>query len=641
MPASTPKVPRKRQDLLESGLACLVCRQRKTKCDGVRPTCGRCLRLGKPCQYAGTPRARVKKLEETIQSLESEIAALRTNSSPPIHDAGPTETYSSSRIPRLAILPQLEIVQELYTTKAFHVPETIPIFPISTLFSDTSFASAEEQPSSHPGEAYPKVITRVTVERALANWDVRTEIPPQLKDYLLRIFLAHRFQFHSGPLVARLFEGTRSSTDDRALHPSLMNSMYLLACHVGGGSMSSYESFFVARTRADLDASLAFVDRLVDFLLASALLGVYFTRTRRYPEAYTTLSGAIRFAIACGLQPLTAAQHQGSAGLLPLPRNDLEMIEQRHIWSALNVADRILTRESGFPSSLPEDALAEIYRSACGISFQDPTDVLGVSNSDWTHRLASPNAFLNPGIFDVSREFDHVCLRARIELLYESIRLFRARNRGDAEINFVGCSSVPFWQTFNFLETSLFECQKLMSSLDSTFELGDGDCGEPWFDCPIPQTQNLDGATIFTHRPIPALFSAKVMMFAAVISLQNSLLESPYVADISGEGIVTEARRNAVQAAKGMAALLKSVMSPSATMALRRQAGAVYSPMSTVYRDLSLLVGVPKRPWHFIIFTLSFPAPCLGRLCRDGSRDPKVPHFTHQRSRARQANRGR
>ncbi|KAF8316972.1 uncharacterized protein EI90DRAFT_3158768, partial [Cantharellus anzutake] len=104
------------------------------------------------------------------------------------------------------------MVQELYNTKAFHVPEIIPIFPISGLFSNVTFASAEELPFSHPGEAYPKVIARVAVERALANWDIRTEMPHQLKDYLLRIFLAHRFQFHSGPLVARLLEGTRPST---------------------------------------------------------------------------------------------------------------------------------------------------------------------------------------------------------------------------------------------------------------------------------------------------------------------------------------------------------------------------------------------------------------------------------------------
>ncbi|KAF8338874.1 uncharacterized protein EI90DRAFT_2424141 [Cantharellus anzutake] len=64
-----------------------------------KPTCGRCLRLGRPCEYAGTPKSRVKRLEEKIQNLESEIAALRSNPTPPIHDTGGTEIYANSRIP--------------------------------------------------------------------------------------------------------------------------------------------------------------------------------------------------------------------------------------------------------------------------------------------------------------------------------------------------------------------------------------------------------------------------------------------------------------------------------------------------------------------------------------------------------------
>ncbi|KAF8328901.1 uncharacterized protein EI90DRAFT_1488879 [Cantharellus anzutake] len=595
MSASTSKIPKKRRDLLESGLACLVCRYRKIKCDGIRPTCGRCLRHRKLCGYAEeTPRARVKRLEETIQSLESEIAALRSNSSLPIHSAGGTESHLSSRISWLATLPLLERMQQLHTPKGLHVPETIPIFPVSTLSSNIPFASAEEQSFSHPGEAYPRVITRVAVESALVNWDIQTEMPCRLQDYLLRIFLAHRFQFHSGPLVARLLEGVPSSpTYGRTLHPSLVNSVCLLACHISGGSMSSHEPFFVARTHSELEASLAFADRLMDLLLASTLLGVYFTRTRRYPEAYTTLSGAIRFTIACGLQPLTVAQRQsGSAALLP-PRNDLEMIEQRHAWFALNVADRILTRESGLPSSLPEGAFAEIHSSACDINFQAfPVNTLQASDSDWFHHWASPSVLLNPGVFDVSRGIDHVCLRARMELLFEGIRLFRAHNREDAETNPVRRSSIPFWQTFNFLEASLFEYQKTVLSLNRNFGLVNGEYSELGFGCSIPQSGDPNGGAVFAGRPNPALFSAKVMMYSAMISLQNVLLESSYVSDISGEGMIPEARRKAVQAANGMAVLLKLVIFPSASVTDQSRTEAVYSPMSTIYRDVSLLVGI-------------------------------------------------
>jgi hypothetical protein len=82
------------------------------------------------------------------------------------------------------------------------------------------------------------------------------------------------------------------------------------------------------------------------------------------------------------------------------------------------------------------------------------------------------------------------------------------------------------------------------------------------------------------------------MMYAAMISLQNALLESPQVVDMFGEGITTEACQKAVQAANGMATLLKLVISPSASVTGQSQAEAVFSPMSTVYRDVSLSVGI-------------------------------------------------
>lgn len=40
--ASVPKPKR---------LACMICRKRKLKCDGVRPSCSTCSRLGHSCAY--------------------------------------------------------------------------------------------------------------------------------------------------------------------------------------------------------------------------------------------------------------------------------------------------------------------------------------------------------------------------------------------------------------------------------------------------------------------------------------------------------------------------------------------------------------------------------------------------------------
>ena len=53
-------------------IACVICRKRKLKCDGVRPKCATCARLGHDCQYdevrrkSGPKRGYVKDLEARL-----------------------------------------------------------------------------------------------------------------------------------------------------------------------------------------------------------------------------------------------------------------------------------------------------------------------------------------------------------------------------------------------------------------------------------------------------------------------------------------------------------------------------------------------------------------------------------------------
>jgi hypothetical protein len=54
-------------------IACVLCRKRKLKCDGTRPTCGTCKRLSHDCAYdevrkkSGPKRGYVKLLEQRLR----------------------------------------------------------------------------------------------------------------------------------------------------------------------------------------------------------------------------------------------------------------------------------------------------------------------------------------------------------------------------------------------------------------------------------------------------------------------------------------------------------------------------------------------------------------------------------------------
>ena len=61
-----PSVPKPKR------LACMICRKRKLKCDGIKPSCSTCSRLGHTCAYdevrrkSGPKRGYVKALEERL-----------------------------------------------------------------------------------------------------------------------------------------------------------------------------------------------------------------------------------------------------------------------------------------------------------------------------------------------------------------------------------------------------------------------------------------------------------------------------------------------------------------------------------------------------------------------------------------------
>lgn len=53
-------------------IACVLCRKRKLRCDGARPSCGTCTRLSHDCSYdevrkkSGPKRGYVKQLENRL-----------------------------------------------------------------------------------------------------------------------------------------------------------------------------------------------------------------------------------------------------------------------------------------------------------------------------------------------------------------------------------------------------------------------------------------------------------------------------------------------------------------------------------------------------------------------------------------------
>ncbi|KAG9238615.1 fungal-specific transcription factor domain-containing protein [Amylocarpus encephaloides] len=82
-------------------IACIICRKRKLKCDGTKPSCSTCTRLGHSCAYdevrrkSGPKRGYVKALEERLKQVET---LLKTQDPvPPPKEATPS-SFSSNNV---------------------------------------------------------------------------------------------------------------------------------------------------------------------------------------------------------------------------------------------------------------------------------------------------------------------------------------------------------------------------------------------------------------------------------------------------------------------------------------------------------------------------------------------------------------
>lgn len=80
---SAPTATRGRR---RSARACEACRTRKTKCDGVRPTCGQCTYHGNRCTYEDVKRVRDQKmldvLARRVDRYETLLRSLEEESDP-------------------------------------------------------------------------------------------------------------------------------------------------------------------------------------------------------------------------------------------------------------------------------------------------------------------------------------------------------------------------------------------------------------------------------------------------------------------------------------------------------------------------------------------------------------------------------
>ncbi|KAG8939192.1 hypothetical protein FRC04_006832 [Tulasnella sp. 424] len=209
-------------------------------------------------------------------------------------------------------------------------------------------------------------------------WDADV-LPPAIRDYLVGITLAFadedHLYFHYPSFLASLAEPPDSP---QAPHRALLEAMYLVACYytsvafpnpTSTYSLVRLENHFLARARKAQTDSLAWCDRLMDYLKGTCLVTGYFIKRGRYLEGYHHQCGASRMALSCGLHQIVspifdpnaqptlppALTGQDKTILLPPPANQIDLAERIMCFWGIYLRDKVASIVTGFPPALNED----------------------------------------------------------------------------------------------------------------------------------------------------------------------------------------------------------------------------------------------------------------------------------------------
>lgn len=187
------------------------------------------------------------------------------------------------------------------------------------------------------------------------------------------MFLTHRHQFTFDTHIER-FQVSMSYASPDKPHPALMDSIYLMSCHISQSpSLTELEPHFLKRALCGISDALQHNDRVINVLQASCLLALYFFGRGRILEGYYHSSIAARLAVSLGLHQMrsdnwfqlqfTAGEYQYSAPppnsysavQLQPPKDAIESEERVAAFWQVFVVDRAWSVATGLPAALPDD----------------------------------------------------------------------------------------------------------------------------------------------------------------------------------------------------------------------------------------------------------------------------------------------
>ncbi|KOS46550.1 hypothetical protein ACN38_g2501 [Penicillium nordicum] len=331
-------------------IACVVCRRRKLRCDGRRPSCGTCSRLGHECSYdevrkkSGPKRGYVKQLEARLAQVETLLKGQdpeptqRTSPPQPLENAftAPIADESILNLPDLSGLGGLEGIGEnmdnSYSTST--APSAGMLFP--------------SPPTTQGGGNSQWDLISLGLEEPLPSQDVIDELDALFFEKIYPMMpIIHRPRYYAALNLAP------------NMRPPIC-LRYIMWCNAASVSDKYFflHNHFYQRARkyAEADEMKGFGENIVSLAHCQTwiFIGTYEFRMIYFPRAWLSVGKAARLALMLGLNRLDGVGLDVKQSILP-PKDWTEREERRRVFWGAFATDRYSSVGTGWPMLIDEN----------------------------------------------------------------------------------------------------------------------------------------------------------------------------------------------------------------------------------------------------------------------------------------------
>ncbi|KAL4959660.1 putative C6 transcription factor Prf [Aspergillus stella-maris] len=322
-------------------IACAVCRRRKLRCDGGKPSCGTCSRLGHDCTYdearkkSGPKRGYVKQLEARLAQVETMLKTQEPSSS------APPQHHQEHTFP--VTLPDKPTGAEMHVMGNSMTNSISPIKAQPMPGPNTSFTPEELDPAHN-------------FDWGMISLGLEEPFPArEVIDELNQIYFEKTHAFI--PIIHRPRYMAAMDFAPSSRPPACLQ--YIVWAHAAAVSdkYSNLHALFYQRARKyiELDQMKGLGETILTLTHCQTwlLIGCYEYKMMFFPRAWLSTGSASRLAVMLGLHRLDGEGLEVKQ-CLPPPRDWTEEEERRRVfWMAFSV-DRYASIGTGWPTCIDE-----------------------------------------------------------------------------------------------------------------------------------------------------------------------------------------------------------------------------------------------------------------------------------------------